>query len=149
MVIPRQLVSVFSERLGVYSCTVPTFEQLVLALLIESGDFERHINRMKKIYKRKRRALLDALSASSLDAFTKVEGSEAGLHLLLKIQNGMSEETLLDRAAKQGVLLHGLSEYRMEAASTPSPPIILLGYTTIPENDIEKAVKKLEKAWTL
>ena len=48
MVIPRQLVSVFSERLGFYSCTVPTFEQLVLAQLIESGDFERHINRVRR-----------------------------------------------------------------------------------------------------
>ena len=48
MVIPRQLVPVFSKKLGFYSCTVPTFEQLVLARLIESGDFERHINRVRR-----------------------------------------------------------------------------------------------------
>jgi GntR family transcriptional regulator/MocR family aminotransferase len=149
MVLPPKLLEEYERRLSFYSSPVPLFEQLTLASFISGGHFEGHINRMKKIYKRKRRALLDALSASSLDAFTKVEGSEAGLHLLLKIQNGMSEETLLARAAKQGVLLHGLSEYRRETKSTQSPPIILLGYTTIPENDIEKAVKKLEKAWTV
>ena len=48
MVIPRQLVPVFTEKLGFYSCTVPTFEQLVLARLIESGNFERHINRVRR-----------------------------------------------------------------------------------------------------
>ncbi len=48
MVLPKQLVSVFEEKLGFYSCTVPTFEQLVLAELIISGDFERHINRVRR-----------------------------------------------------------------------------------------------------
>ena len=48
MVIPRHLVSVFEEKLGFYSCTVPTFEQLVLAELILSGDFERNINRVRR-----------------------------------------------------------------------------------------------------
>ena len=48
MVLPKHLVSVFGERLGFYACTVPTFEQLVLAELLASGDFERHINRLRR-----------------------------------------------------------------------------------------------------
>ena len=48
MVLPKRLVSVFEERLGFYSCTVPTFEQFVLAELLNSGDFERHINRVRR-----------------------------------------------------------------------------------------------------
>lgn len=48
MVLPKQLVTTFEEKLGFYSCTVPTFEQLVLAELIMSGDFERHINRVRR-----------------------------------------------------------------------------------------------------
>lgn len=48
MVLPRDLVSPFSERMGFYSCTVPTFEQYVLAELLTSGDFERHINRVRR-----------------------------------------------------------------------------------------------------
>lgn len=48
MVLPKQLVSSFEEKLGFYSCTVPTFEQLVLSELILSGDFERHINRVRR-----------------------------------------------------------------------------------------------------
>lgn len=48
MVLPRQLVGPFRERLGFYSCTVPTFEQLVLARLMDDGDLERHINRVRR-----------------------------------------------------------------------------------------------------
>lgn len=48
MVLPEQLLQVFERKLGFYSCTVPVFEQYVLAQLIDSGDFERHINRVRR-----------------------------------------------------------------------------------------------------
>jgi len=48
MVLPRQLVAPFQQKLGFYSCTVPTFEQYLLTELINNGDFERHINRVRR-----------------------------------------------------------------------------------------------------
>jgi GntR family transcriptional regulator/MocR family aminotransferase len=54
MVLPRHLVPEFSKRLGFYSCTVPTFEQFVLAELISNGDFERHINRVRRQERREK-----------------------------------------------------------------------------------------------
>ena len=58
MILPRHLVSTFEDKLGFYSCTVPTFEQFVLAELIDNGDFERHINRVRRS---KRRELSEKL----------------------------------------------------------------------------------------
>lgn len=55
MVLPKHLVIPFEEKLGFYSCTVPTFVQFVLAELILSGNFERHINRVRR---KKRKELL-------------------------------------------------------------------------------------------
>ncbi len=52
MVLPRHLVSVYEEKLGFYSCTVPSFMQYVLCELIEGGDFERHINRVRRILRK-------------------------------------------------------------------------------------------------
>ena len=52
MVLPRALAASFQARLGFYSCTVPVFEQLVLARFIDSGDFERHINRVRRSNRR-------------------------------------------------------------------------------------------------
>ena len=48
MVLPIGLAQAFEKRLGFYSCTVPTYIQLVLARLIDNGDFERHINRVRR-----------------------------------------------------------------------------------------------------
>lgn len=48
MVLPPQMLDVFENELGFYSCTVPVFEQYVLAQLLNSGDFERHINRVRR-----------------------------------------------------------------------------------------------------
>lgn len=48
MVLPKHLVESFQKKLGFYSCTVPTFMQYVLTELIKNGDFERHINRVRR-----------------------------------------------------------------------------------------------------
>lgn len=48
MVLPKGLMEEFKQRLGFYSCTVPTFEQLVVAFLLNNGDFERQINRVRR-----------------------------------------------------------------------------------------------------
>ena len=53
MVIPQSLVNVFQEKLGFYSCTVPTLIQYTLCELINNGDFERHINRVRRKLKKK------------------------------------------------------------------------------------------------
>ena len=57
MVLPKRLTADFDRKLGFYSCTVPTFMQHVLAALLENGDFERHINRVRR---QKRKALAES-----------------------------------------------------------------------------------------
>ena len=48
MVLPRALLALYQEKAGFYSCTVPSFEQLLLAELISGGDFERHIRKVRR-----------------------------------------------------------------------------------------------------
>ncbi len=55
MVLPENMLGAFERKLGFYSCTVPVFEQYVLAELIDSGDFERHINRMRRARRKEKR----------------------------------------------------------------------------------------------
>lgn len=58
IVLPKKLVAIFQEKLGFYSCTVPTFEQYMLTDLLNSGEFERYINRVRR---NKRKKLEDVL----------------------------------------------------------------------------------------
>ncbi len=48
MVLPESLLSRFQEKLGFYACTVPVFEQYVLCELLRRGDYERHLNRVRR-----------------------------------------------------------------------------------------------------
>ena len=54
LVLPENRLSRFQERTGFYSCTVPVLDQLILAELISHGDFERHINRVRRRRRRKK-----------------------------------------------------------------------------------------------
>ncbi|MCR5824636.1 MAG: PLP-dependent aminotransferase family protein [Lachnospiraceae bacterium] len=49
MVLPEWLTHLFEEKIGFYSCTVPTLDQYILAELIQNGDFERHINKVRRL----------------------------------------------------------------------------------------------------
>ncbi len=57
MVLPKKLIPVFEEKLGFYSCTVPLFEQMLLKEMISTGDFERHINRVRRKLRKERENL--------------------------------------------------------------------------------------------
>lgn len=48
MVLPERLISVYNEKLGFYSCTVPAFDQYVVAEYISGGHFEKHLNRLRR-----------------------------------------------------------------------------------------------------
>lgn len=63
MILPKELTEAFNEKIGFYSCTVPLFEQFVLTELINNGDFERHINRVRR---KKRKEMGNKLGKMSL-----------------------------------------------------------------------------------
>ena len=55
MIIPKEMEKPFNEKLGFYSCTVPVLDQLIIAELIRNGDFERHINRVRRMRRKQER----------------------------------------------------------------------------------------------
>ena len=56
MVLPKAILKEAQEKIGFFSCTVPTLEQYVLAELINNGDFERHLNRVRRQSKKSGKA---------------------------------------------------------------------------------------------
>ena len=49
MILPKRLVPLFDEKLGFYSCTVPTLEQYIITYLLKNGTFEKHLNKIRRI----------------------------------------------------------------------------------------------------
>lgn len=145
MVLPPQLLKLYRRDLSYQLCPVPIFEQKILCRFIEDGFFERHLNRMRNIYKKKRELLVSYLQG--MDRSVKILGADAGLHLLLQVANSMSEEQLILTAARVGVRVYRCSSYYLRDNRLPEIPTILFGYATIREYDIEASCELLKKAW--
>lgn len=90
MVLPEALLERYRQKCACFSCTVSRVDQAVLEQFLDSGAFERHLNRMRKSYSRKHEALLDGLKPF-LGQFD-LSGENAGLHLLLTDRVGRSEK---------------------------------------------------------
>lgn len=149
MVLPDGLLRKFREELGFYSSTVSNFEQRTLYWFLSGGYFERHLNRMRKNYKTKRDILVKALAANDPQKRITVYGHNTGLHVLLKVNNGMNEQELRDSALRHGVRVYGLSEYTSSASEYDWHDTIVLGYAGIPLDKIATAVALLAAAWGL
>ncbi len=145
MVLPSQLMKRYNEKLSYILCPVPIIEQKVLCRFIENGSFERHLNKMRTIYKRKRDILVKAIT--ELNSGVEILGADAGLHLLVRIPNGMSEEALIKAALEHGVRTYGVSKYYLDHSFLNQPPTLLLGFASMSEQNILEAVLSLKRAW--
>ena len=143
--LPEPLLKTYKENLSFIICPVPGMDQKVLCRFIQGGYFERHLNKMRNIYRKKREVLVGELLRLNSDRI-EIIGADAGLHILLKINNGMNEEQLVSSALKAGIKVYGLSRYYLEACDR-NQPIVLLGYAALTEEEIKKAVRILDKAW--
>lgn len=147
LVLPDALMARYHERFSLYSSTVPSFDQHTLAAFMRTGGFERHISRSRKVYQARRDALMTALDRELADLPHEVSRSEAGLHLLLHMRNGMLERELIERARAAGVRVYGLSAYYTPPVKPPKATLVL-GYAGLTEQQINEAAALLRQAWS-
>ena len=169
LVLPPQLLEKYRRELRFYSSTVSKIDQMVLTKFLEGGFFERHLNKMRKIYREKHDLMVEGLSGFSLS------GEMAGVHLLVTDRKGRSEEELIQRAEEAGVKVYGISAYRVPTEKENSrekvygpekdtgekggngrdvshvegllPARVLLGYAGVPMDEIRQGTERLRKAW--
>ena len=146
LVLPPALLARYQEGFRFYSSTVSKVDQQVMTRFLQGGYFERHLNKMRKIYREKHDLLLEGLGRTGLT----VTGENAGIHLLVTGRKGQTEEMLVEAAGRAGVKVYGLSQFRLEAAlpGLPSDPgTVLLGYAARTPEEIREGVSRLQKAW--
>lgn len=147
MVLPPELLTLYRNRYLRYACTVPSFEQAILCEFLHNGMFERHLNRMCKLYRKKRDLLIAAIQESPLSSHIEIAESNAGLHLLLRVQIGLHEQELVSAASACGVRIRGISEYYRSSAPDDLSPTLVIGYSGMPTETLSAAVETLIRAW--
>lgn len=148
LALPPSLLPLYRRRFSLQSSTVSRFEQHTLGRFIQEGFYERHLNRTRNLYKKRRDLLIDQLKQTAAGPWIEILGAEAGLHLLLRLTNGLREEEMLERARGQGVALTGLSAYYQDPTLAPEAHV-LCGYAHIPQQKIPALAQALGRAWTI
>ncbi|MBE5884066.1 MAG: PLP-dependent aminotransferase family protein [Lachnospiraceae bacterium] len=143
MVLPEKLLAAYRRSCHFYSCTVSRIDQRILNEFISEGYFERHLNKMRKIYRGKHDLLLECLRPFE-KKFT-ISGEHAGLHLLLTAKDYTQEKTFIRAAAQNGVKVYGLSDSLV--AGVPENATILLGFGGLKNQEIIEGMNLLKKAW--
>ncbi|CAM3292762.1 PLP-dependent aminotransferase family protein [Filibacter tadaridae] len=145
MVLPPVLLARYANAFIHYSSTVPRLDQHILAHFMANGHFSRHLNRMRKIYKRKLQVLTEALQPYA--PTISFSGDEAGMHIIITVQTNADEEMLIKAARDANILITGLNGYR----STPvqGSASFLIGFAGFSIEEISKAVDSLMECWKI
>ena len=144
MVLPQQLIERYRTVCGFYSTTVPRMQQEILREFLRDGHFERHLNKMRGIYRGRHDFLIGELKKRSW--VLSVSGDHAGLHVLVEADTGCSEREICERAAAQGVKVSGLGEYALtkDGGGGRNHPVLLLGYGSLTEQEIQMGLTVLD-----
>lgn len=143
MVLPCALLDRVTETKSDQDGGSPTLDQIALAHLLDSGVYERHLRRVRRLYRRRRDALLAALDRHLPAA--EVSGTAAGLHLTLTLPAGMSAAAVVESAAERDLALTALDRYLLTGGADDAGSLVL-GYGNIAPASTGEAVRRLAGA---
>lgn len=141
LVLPRRLVQPFIAAKSAWDSGAPMLEQLALVAFMQSGAFERHIRRMRRLYRARRDALVEAL-AGAFGSRVQVGERHGGLNILVGLDLSVSADIAAARAAAAGIALRPVSSYYVHP---PKQATFLMGFAAVSENTITEGIRLLER----
>lgn len=140
IVFPPSLMVQYSRKFAAYNQSVSPIIQRAMALFMQTGEFERHIRRMRKMYQRKHQALLRSIE-QYMGTQVKIVGEKSGLHILLKLK-GVTAFELIENGLQKGVKVYSPSRFWLNP-NTEGNSYIMLGFGGLSIEEIEKGVRLL------
>lgn len=145
LVLPEPLLARWRELFANSYSPVPWLNQKVLARFMTDGSWDRHLRRVQAKNRRK----YDALTAALRECMgERVEVLECGtgLHLLVRVRDGRGQDELIAAAAAADVAVYPTKKYWADPAHRPGG-IVLVGFSSIREEDIRPGIEALARAW--
>jgi GntR family transcriptional regulator/MocR family aminotransferase len=139
IVVPRPLLADVVSAKSLTDRRGSSLDELTLAELITSGEYDRHVRRSRLLYRRRRDRLMAALSRGM--PRPQISGIAAGLHAVLRLAPGMREADVVAAAAGRGLALEGMRDYCPPGVTYPEA--LVLGYATPPAHAFTTAVTRL------
>ena len=141
LVLPHSLLATYRRVFQDYFATVSLLEQKTLTKFMEQGHWNRHIRRMRTLYKKKHDTLLRAVERHFGTRAVAI-GQGAGLHVVLQLSGDSPGETeIIDRALRKGIRLLPFSDFYV--AGEPDSTNLLLGFGGMTLSEIEQGIALL------
>ena len=144
MVLPPSLAKKFKEKLGFYACTVSNFEQYTLASFIKNGYFEKHLNRMRLFYSKRRNEMLSVMKTDIGKSVGTVIEADSGLHFILKLNTDFSDSYIKAKMADNDINITALSEYYIEPDKSKDHTFVI-SYSDMDPEEFKEALTVLNK----
>ena len=147
LVLPRRLLSAHQTYYGRYNGQVSTLVQYALADFIVSGEYEKHISRLRTYYHKKQQRLCQAIQ-TVFGPKARIYGKGAGLHILLQVDSALPGGELVRLAREGGILLYNIEQHyvRKEQCLVST---VLLGLSYTPAEQYEHYIRRLSSLWGL
>ena len=144
MALPKKLMRYYQSRYP-FAVTISKADQKIVELFLRNGHYERHLNRMRRLYKSKHDWIFRWVK-EEMSEICSCFGEHAGIHLLLRFHNGISEDEAVERAKSAGIRVYGLSEFFVQEKKE-TEAVVLIGYATLTEEEIKEALQILSRIW--
>jgi GntR family transcriptional regulator/MocR family aminotransferase len=142
LVVPGRIVDAVKAEQRRWNEGCPRIDQNALAAFIASGEYDRHLRLMRRVYRTRRDALMAAIAEFLPQA--QARGIAAGLHVTLGLPEAVDEAAVCEALALRGVAVEPMGKYRL--SSDKGPPTLLLGYGGASERSLREAVRIMATA---
>ncbi len=143
MVVPEAQLGAVAEAKRYADAGTPVLDQATFARLLASGAYDKHVRRVRRLQRRRRKALIDALARHLPEA--DVGGIAAGLHAVVDLHRPVDGAALVSAALARGVAVYPLNLWR--ADPPPETSAVVLGYGALHEDAIELGITRFADAW--
>ncbi|MCH3965811.1 MAG: PLP-dependent aminotransferase family protein [Clostridium sp.] len=143
MVLPNCLCKQMKDAKFVADLHSPILEQLTLAEFIETGLFEHHIRKMRKLYLKKRNHLIFCLN-HTFDSHVAISGAEAGLHFVASFDDTCFNNILMHKIENKEIQIAAINKHYLSTKPyTPYDHSLIFGYGNTKIGEMEKGIKIL------
>ncbi len=144
IVLPEQFTEAFLEKFQLYNSTVNLLNQLALANILSSGDYDRLVRKMNHVFKKRYEAFKKEFE--TFQSPISLSSNVSGQYFLVTFPDKINQCDLIKQAEQEGVRVYDTMQFWQEKAACPQESLFL-GFSKIDLEDIPDCVNRLKRAW--
>ncbi|MCP4992992.1 MAG: PLP-dependent aminotransferase family protein [Gammaproteobacteria bacterium] len=140
LVLPKSLVNVFIQARRLMDGGLSILPQVALADFMAQGMLSRHLRKMRKLYRMRRRVMEERMNRGLLSRLSQIDAG-GGMHMVLQLPIGLDDVSIAKELAKQGVGVRPLSGYSLMSEALSG---LVVGFAADDEIRMERGVSIME-----